>query len=396
MADIQPVSANGRKTSHQESYSADKVHSGTAYRNNRAMTYLRMGFAFVSAICFWATTSFGQQTGQTTPGKWAIALHGGAGESEWEHMDAQTAAAYRASLSRALNVGVSKLSHGARSLDTVEAVIKVLEDDPLFSAGRGSAFDDQGKNEMDASIMDGATLQAGAVAGVCCTKNPISAARAVMERSPYVLIAGPGADTFAAKNGLPQMPPSYFFTEMRWQELLGVLKQSGKPLPARPPGVPPEPKHERSALPLKGGPLAHEFGTVGVVARDVHGDLSAGTSTGGMQGKLPGRVGDSPIIGAGTYASNQSCAVSSTGMGEYFIRLSVAKEICALVQYKGMTTAEAANFVINKEVGALKGGEGGVIVLDRKADPVWSFNTLGMFRARQVQGGSPEIEVHGK
>lgn len=329
-------------------------------------------------------------------GTWAIAIHGGAGESEWEHMDPQTAAAYRASLSRALSVGVAKLNHGGRSLDAVEAAIKVLEDDPLFSAGRGSAFDDQGKNEMDASIMDGASLQAGAVAGVCCTKNPISAARAVMEKSPYVMMAGPGADVFAAKNGLPQMPPSYFFTEMRWQELLGVLKQSGKPLPARPPGVPKEPKHESSALPLDGSAFTHKFGTVGAVARDVYGNLSAGTSTGGMQGKLPGRVGDSPIIGAGTYAANQSCAVSSTGVGEYFIRLSVAKEICALVQYKGMSTADAANFVINQEVASLKGGEGGVIVLDRRSNPVWSFNTVGMFRARQVAGGAPQIEVRGK
>ena len=352
------------------------------------MTYFQVVVAFFAAICIGPINSFGQEKTQAGTGKWAIAVHGGAGESEWEHMDASTAAAYQASLGRALSVGVAKLSHGARSLDAVEAAIKVLEDDPLFSAGRGSAFDDQGKNEMDASIMDGATLEAGAVAGLCCTKNPISAARAVMEKSPYVMMAGPGADAFAAKNGLPQMPPSYFFTEMRWQELLGVLKRSGKPFPARPAGVPKAPSHEQSALPSGGGSFAHEFGTVGVVARDVHGNLSAGTSTGGMQGKLPGRVGDSPVIGAGTYASNASCAVSSTGVGEYFIRLSVAKEICSLVQYKGMSTADAANFVINKEVGSLKGGEGGVIVLDRQSDPVWSFNTVGMFRARQVEGAS--------
>jgi beta-aspartyl-peptidase (threonine type) len=352
-----------------------------------------VNFAFLAFLCVGVTISFGQEA---RTGKWAIAVHGGAGEGEWEHMDAPTEAAYRASLSRALSVGAAKLSQGGRSLDAVEAAIKVLEDDPLFSAGRGSAFDDEGKNEMDASIMDGATLQAGAVAGVCCTKNPISAARAVMEKSPYVMMAGPGADTFAAKNGLPQMPPSYFFTEMRWQELLGILKQGGKPLPVRPAGVPQEPKYQRSRSSLGRGWFTHRFGTVGVVARDVRGNLSAGTSTGGMQGKLPGRVGDSPVIGAGTYASNKSCAVSSTGVGEYFIRLSVAKEICALVQYKGMSTADAANFVINKEVASLKGGEGGVIVLDQRSDPVWSFNTLGMFRARQVEGGAAEIKVKGK
>jgi beta-aspartyl-peptidase (threonine type) len=357
-----------------------------------AMTYLRWALACAVATCL-AAVSLAQP--RRPVAKWAIAVHGGAGESEWQHMDAKTEAAYHASLSRALRVGVEKLSHGGRSLDAVEAAIKVLEDDPLFSAGRGSAFDDQGKSEMDASIMDGATLEAGAVAGLCCTKNPISAARAVMEKTPYVMMAGPGADAFATKVGLPQMPPSYFFTEMRWQELLGILKQRGKPFPPRPAGVPKEPKQHSSLSPVA-NPLAHKFGTVGVVARDVHGNLSAGTSTGGMQGKLPGRVGDSPVIGAGTYASNQSCAVSSTGVGEYFIRLSVAKEICALVQYKRMSIADAADFVINKEVATLKGGEGGVIVLDQQNNPVWSFNTLGMFRARQVEGGSAEIEVKGK
>jgi len=244
---------------------------------------------------------------------------------------------------------------------------------------------------MDASIMDGATLQAGSVAGVQFTKNPISLARAVMEKTPYVMMAGPGAEEFAVKIGVPQMPASYFFTEMRWQELLGVLKAQGKPLPPRPAGVPPAPV-EKAEL---GGiaPFAHKFGTVGVVARDIHGDLSAGTSTGGMQGKMVGRVGDSPVIGAGTYAANRSCAVSSTGVGEYFIRLGVAKEICSLVELQGMSIQAAADFVINKEVAALKGGEGGVIVLDKKSDPVWSFNTLGMFRARQVEGRAAVVEV---
>ena len=331
------------------------------------------------------------QTNQVPASKWAIAVHGGAGASEWEHMDAATAAAYHASLERALKTGVEKLRNGGRALNAVEAAIQILEDDPLFNAGRGAAFNAEGKNEMDASIMDGATLQAGSVAGVRSTRNPIQLARAVMEKSPYVMMAGPGADSFAVSVGLPQMPPSYFFTEMRWQELLQVLKQSGKPLPQRPPGVS---EKSSSATPAPSiQPFAHRYGTVGVVARDVHGNLSAGTSTGGMQGKLPGRVGDSPIIGAGTYASNQSCAVSCTGSGEYFIRLSVAKEICVLVQYRGMSPEEAARYVINKEVGSLKGGEGGVIVLDTRGDPVWSFNTLGMFRARQTEGGAPQIEV---
>ncbi|HSU33885.1 MAG TPA: isoaspartyl peptidase/L-asparaginase [Bryobacteraceae bacterium] len=355
------------------------------------MTSRRTVQALLALICCFGWQGFGQQIEKGQAGNWALAVHGGAGSSEWEHMDAATAAAYRNSLGRALNVGVEKLKRGGRALDAVEAAINVLEDDPLFNAGRGAAFDAEGKNEMDASIMDGSTLQAGSVAGVRFIKNPVSAARAVMERSPYVMMAGPGADSFATKNGLRQMPPSYFFTEMRWQELVQVLKQSGKAIPPRPAGVPREQQSRSAGSGARS--FAHKFGTVGVVARDVHGDLAAGTSTGGMQGKLPGRVGDSPVIGAGTYASNRSCAVSSTGVGEYFIRLAVAKEICALVQYRHMSTLDAANFVINQEVGTLKGGEGGVIVLDQKSDPVWSFNTLGMFRARQVAGGAPTIEV---
>ena len=332
----------------------------------------------------------GQQA-QAHTTKWAIAIHGGAGEEEWQHMDAATAAAYHASLARALDAGAAVLGKGGRSIDAVEAAIEVLEDDPLFNAGRGAAFDAEGKNEMDAAIMDGATLEAGSVAGVSATKNPISLARAVMEHSPYVMMVGPGADAFAVSQHLPQMPPSYFFTEMRWQELLGVLRAQGKPIPPRPAGVPAAP--QARAISQDVAPFAHHFGTVGAVARDAHGNVSAGTSTGGMQGKLPGRVGDSPVIGAGTYAANDSCAVSATGVGEYFIRLDAAKEICALVKLQGMSTSAAADQVIRGEVAKLKGGEGGVIVLDQKSEPVWSYNTLGMFRARQVEGGKPEVEV---
>ena len=242
--------------------------------------------------------------------------------------------AYHASLARSLAAGSAVLAHGGRSLDAVQAAIEVLEDDPLFNAGRGAAFDAEGKNEMDAAIMDGATLAAGSVAGVHATKNPIALARAVMEHSPYVMMVGTGADAFAGSQHLPQMPPSYFFTEMRWRELLGVLRAAGKPLPPRPAGVPAAPQAMAAWHGVQ--PFAHRFGTVGAVARDVHGNVSAGTSTGGMQGKLPGRVGDSPVIGAGTYAANPSCAVSATGVGEYCIRLDAAKEVCARVELKGM------------------------------------------------------------
>ncbi len=322
--------------------------------------------------------------------KWAVAVHGGAGSAEWQNMDKQAAEAYRVSLGHALAAATTKLRSGGAAMDAVQAAIVVLEDDPLFNAGRGAAFNAEGKNEMDASIMDGKTLAAGAVAGVQSTKNPISLARAVMDHTPYVMMIGGGADAFAARRGLLQMPPSYFFTESRWQEFVGVMKQSGRLVPPRPVPAP-----QSSARPARNAlaPFSHAYGTVGVVARDVHGDVAAGTSTGGMQGKMPGRVGDSPIIGAGTYAANQSCAVSSTGVGEYFIRLSVAKEICALVQYRGLSIQQAADHVIHKEVAALKGGEGGVIVVSAKDDPIWSFNTVGMFRARQVEGGEPVVLV---
>jgi beta-aspartyl-peptidase (threonine type) len=253
-----------------------------------------------------------------------------------------------------------------------------------------AAFNAEGKQEMDSSIMDGSNLAAGAVAGVQFTKNPISLARAVMERTPHVMLIGLGADALAGRVGLPRMPASYFFTESRWQEFVAVMKQSGRPVPPRPvPGAQSSLQSDADLFRV----FAHKFGTVGAVARDVRGNVAAGTSTGGMQGKMPGRVGDSPIIGAATYASNQSCAVSSTGVGEYFIRLAVAKEICALVEYRSLSVQQAADRVIHKEVAALKGGEGGVIVLSARENPVWSFNTLGMFRAQHIEGGQPVVLV---
>lgn len=324
--------------------------------------------------------------------KWAVAVHGGAGEAEWEDMTAQAEAEYKAGLQRALDAASKKLSAGAPAIDAVQAAIMVLEDDPNFNAGRGSAFNAEGKNEMDASIMNGADLSAGAVAGVQFAKNPIQLARAVMEHTPHVMLAGPGADAFAKRIGVPTMPASYFFTEARWREFIDVMKKSGRAVPPRP--VP----ASAHSVPLSGTsaialPSSHKFGTVGAVARDIHGNLAAGTSTGGMQGKMPGRIGDSPIIGAATYADNRACAVSSTGAGEYFIRLSVAKEICSIVKYQHKPIAEAAHDVIHYQLTPMKGGEGGVIVLNQKDDPTWEFNTLGMFRARQVEGGLPEVTV---
>ncbi len=323
---------------------------------------------------------------------WAIAIHGGAGESEWEHMDAATAAAYHVSLARALAVGSAVLARHGSALDAVEASVEVLEDDPLFNAGRGAAFAADGTNEMDASLMNGATLAAGSVASIHFTRHPVALARAVMEHTPYVLMVGPGADAFSRTQGLQQETAAFFFTEGRWQEFAGVMRASGRPVPPRPVGTPPV--SAENGLPVLSGPytFAHRFGTVGAVARDAQGHLAAATSTGGMQGKLPGRVGDSPIIGAGTYASDHSCAVSGTGVGEYFIRLTLARQVCTLVE-QGKTSQQAADQMIHKELPALKGGEGGVIVLDRAGPPVWSNNTIGIFHAQQVEGGPAEVWV---
>jgi beta-aspartyl-peptidase (threonine type) len=323
---------------------------------------------------------------------WAIAIHGGAGEAEWEHMDAATASAYHASLERALAAGSAVLARHGSALDAVEASVEVLEDDPLFNAGRGSAFAADGTNEMDSSLMDGATLAAGSVASVHFTRHPVALARAVMEHTPYVMMVGPGADAFSRTQGLEQEPAAFFFTEMRWQEFAGVMRASGRAVPPRPAGTPPAPTGGGLAM-LSGSRIfAHRFGTVGAVARDSQGHLAAATSTGGMQGKLPGRVGDSPIIGAGTYASDRSCAVSGTGVGEYFIRLTLARQVCTLVE-QGKTPQQAADQMIHTELPALKGGEGGVIVLGRSGGPVWSNNTLGIFHAQQVEGGTATVWV---
>jgi beta-aspartyl-peptidase (threonine type) len=333
-----------------------------------------------------------QQAAQPPVRHWALVMHGGAGVIARADLGPAGEAAYRASLAQAEAAGAKVLDSGGSALDAVEAIINILEDDPLFNEGRGSAFSAEGKNEMDSAIMDGATLKAGAVAGVTRTRHPISLARAVMEKSPHVMLAGPGTDAFAATVGLEQVEPSFFFTEARWQSLVKQLQKEGRPIPPRPAGAPtPGPAVPVAQLDEAEG--SHSYGTVGVVALDRAGNIAAGTSTGGMQGKLPGRVGDSPIIGAGTYASNQSCAVSATGSGEYFIRLGVAREVCNLVYFKGMKLQEAADQVIHKELETLH-GDGGVIAITPDGQLAWSFNTPGMFRARQVEGGKVEIGIY--
>jgi len=333
-----------------------------------------------------------QQTATAPAHKWTIVVHGGAGVIERPALGPEGDAAYRAALTTATEAGAKVLDRGGSALDAVETVLSILEDDPLFNSGHGAVFTSEGKNELDASIMDGSNLKAGAVAGVTRTRHPISLARAVMEKSPYVMMAGPGTDAFAARVGLEQVDPSFFFTEARWQSLVKQLTQEGKPVPPRPAGAPPP----GAAVPVAfydEGADPHSHGTTGVVALDRQGNIAAGTSTGGLQGKMPGRVGDSPIIGAGTYASNQSCAVSATGTGEYFIRLGVAREICNLVAFKAMPIQQAADEVIHHELEALH-GDGGVIALTPDGQTAFSFNTPGMFRARLSEGGKLEVHIY--
>lgn len=337
-----------------------------------------------------ATVAMTGASAQPAAQKWAIVLHGGAGIINRSTLDPKTEAAYRASLAEAIHAGAAVLDCGGSSLDAIETSIRILEDNPLFNAGRGADFAADGRNELDAAIMDGATFRAGAVADVTRTRHPISLARAVMEKSPHVLLAGAGADEFSIYAGLEQVPPSFFFTERRWQSLVKHLQNEGLPIPQRPEGAPPPPVNPVAEIEP---PDAHKFGTVGVVVLDKHGDIAAGTSTGGTQAKRWGRVGDSPLIGAGTYASNQSCAVSATGTGEYFIRLTVARTICALVEYKGMKLQAAVDEVIHKELEALH-GDGGVIAIAPDGEMAWSFNTPGMYRAKLAEGGKLEVAIY--
>jgi beta-aspartyl-peptidase (threonine type) len=322
------------------------------------------------------------------PRQWAVAIHGGAGPMTAANTTRAEVTARKAAIESALRAAAAVLDKGGRAIDAIEPALHILEDDPNFNAGRGAVFTAAGRNELDSSIMDGKTMQAGAVAGITRTRHPVSAARAVMEKSPHVMLIGEGADTFAKQVGLEQVAPSFFFTEPRWQDLVKQLTEKKLPVPARPAGAPPAPAKPRAAASWE----ANKLGTVGIVVRDRQGNVAAATSTGGMQGKQWGRVGDSPIIGAGTYASNTSCAVSSTGTGEFFIRYTVARDICALVEYKGMKLQAAADEVIQKRLVAAQ-GDGGVIAITPDGQIAWSFNTSGMFRGKLTEGGRPMVSV---
>jgi beta-aspartyl-peptidase (threonine type) len=278
---------------------------------------------------------------------------------------------YRAGLTAALDAGYDILRSGGTSLDAVTRAVMALEDDPLFNAGCGAVFTLDGHNELDASIMDGATLRAGAVAGVTHIKNPIELARTVMEHSDYVLLCGSGAEEFALTRGFRLVPRSYFHTPSRWRQLERIRAADAELSPLT---------------------ISH-VGTVGAVARDSGGRLAAATSTGGMTGKRYGRIGDSPLIGAGTYADDRSCAVSATGHGEIFIRAAVAHDICARMRFGGRTLDEAVREVVLAELPAL-GGEGGVIAMDRHGRVAMEFNSEGMFRASRVCGGDASVGIY--
>jgi beta-aspartyl-peptidase (threonine type) len=313
-----------------------------------------------------------------------LVVHGGAGTISRDQMTPELEAQYRADLERALRAGHEVLKRGGTSLDAVETTVRVLEDSPLFNAGKGAVFTHDGRNELDASIMDGATLKAGAVAGVHRVKNPISLARLVMERSAHVLLAGDGAEAFAREQGVELVDPKYFFTERRWKALEDAKKKEAEERKAGKPNARVTTISESDD---------YKFGTVGAVALDGAGNLAAATSTGGMTNKRYGRVGDSPIVGAGTYANNRTCAVSATGHGEFFIRSVVAYDIAALMEYKGLPLKEAADEVVMNKLVKL-GGEGGVIAVDARGNVAMPFNTPGMFRGTIDEQGRVTVDIY--
>lgn len=307
----------------------------------------------------------------------ALAVHGGAGTIERGKLSAASEQEHRAGIENALRAGQEVLASGGSSLDAVEAAVRSLEDNPLFNAGRGAVFNATGINELDAAIMDGRTQAAGAVAAVQHVRNPVTLARAVMEKSKHVLLIGGGAEEFAKSYGIELVDAKYFFTPERWDSLRRLQE-----------------KEKLAATSGKGLVLSdwERHGTVGAVARDRRGNLAAATSTGGMTNKLPGRVGDCPVIGAGTFADNASCAVSCTGDGEHFIRAAVAHEVSALMRLRGMSLSDAASGALRQ---AKKlGGEGGLIAVGRTGEPVLPFNTNGMYRGRLALEGTLIVDIY--
>ena len=315
------------------------------------------------------------------PAPIAIVIQGGAGVIERAKMTPANEASYGAGLAAALDAGYDVLERGGTSLDAVTAAVRIMEDDPQFNAGRGAVLDHDGDAELDAAIMDGAGPRAGAVAAVLHVKNPIELARLVMERSPHVLLVAEGAEDFALEQGMALVPRSYFRTEPRERE----LEEARRAEAAHAAGTP-------TTRAVASG-AEDSMGTVGAVALDRSGNLAAATSTGGLTNKHRGRVGDSPLIGAGTYANNESCAASGTGQGEYYIRQVVAYDVCALALYRHLTLAQAAHEVIHVKL-RRAGGEGGLIALDRAGNIAMDFNSVGMFRGARDSRGRHEVAMY--
>jgi beta-aspartyl-peptidase (threonine type) len=315
-----------------------------------------------------------------------IVIHGGAGTILKSQMTDEREKEYINALTKALRSGYSILKSGGSSLDAVESTVKMLEDNPLFNAGKGAVFTNEGKNELDASIMNGKNLSAGAVAGITTIKNPISAARAVMEKSAHVMMAGKGAEQFAEQVGLEIVDPSYFHTESRWKSLQRIKREDSLKSEVDHSG-----KKQHAVLNQRNHDS--KFGTVGAVALDINGNLAAATSTGGMTNKKFGRIGDSPIIGAGTYADNNTCAISCTGWGEYFIRLVIAKTVSDMMEYGKMSLIKAADEMIRKKLPAL-GGDGGLIAVDKDGNITMPFNTEGMYRGYVDKDGKVVVKIY--
>ncbi len=307
--------------------------------------------------------------------QYAIAIHGGAGTISKENMDDETEKLYINALNEAIDIGENILKNGGSSLDAVEATVRILEDNPLFNAGKGAVFTNEGRNELDASIMTGHDQKAGAVGGVTTVKNPISLARTVMTHSEHVMMTGRGAEQFAELNQLEIVPTDYFYTEARWNGLQRIKAEDDNKTQLS--------ESEKSNS---------KKGTVGCVALDKFGNLTAGTSTGGMTNKKFNRIGDTPIIGAGTFADNNTCAVSCTGHGEFFIRYTVARDIAAMMEYKGSTLHEACEHIVLQKL-VQKGGEGGLIAIDKNGNIEMPFNSEGMYRG-WAKNGEREVKIY--
>ncbi|NMC44903.1 MAG: isoaspartyl peptidase/L-asparaginase [candidate division Zixibacteria bacterium] len=313
--------------------------------------------------------------------EFGIVIHGGAGAILKEKMTPELEMGYRQGLLDSLTAGYRILEAGGSSLDAVEMAVRVMEDNPLFNAGRGAVFTHRGRNEMDAAIMDGRTLAAGAVAGVHNIKNPVSLARLVMEKTAHVLLTGEGAEEFARRQGMEPAPDNYFFTDRRWQQLQEAIAKENI-----------LPGGELSEGNPDGG---NRCGTVGAAALDRHGHLAAATSTGGMSNSRYGRVGDSPIIGAGTYANDRTCAVSTTGHGEFFMRGVIAYDVSALMEYRGESLISAAEAAIHDRLTGL-GGDGGLVAIDSRGNIALPFNTPGMYRGYYLSGGVPGTAIYNE